>query len=41
MSQPSFGLIVANRAVVLGVIKARDILDMAVEAERSGVFDAV
>src|SRR3990172_11516301 len=41
MEKLSFGLIVANRAVVLGVIKARDILDLTVEAERSGVFDAV
>jgi alkanesulfonate monooxygenase SsuD/methylene tetrahydromethanopterin reductase-like flavin-dependent oxidoreductase (luciferase family) len=37
----SFGLILANRAVVLGALKARDLLDIAVEAERSGVFDAV
>src|ERR687892_2091081 len=38
---PSFGLILANRAVVLGAVTARDLLDIAVEAERSGVFDAV
>jgi alkanesulfonate monooxygenase SsuD/methylene tetrahydromethanopterin reductase-like flavin-dependent oxidoreductase (luciferase family) len=37
----SFGLILANRAVVLGAIKARDLLDIAGEAERSGVFDSV
>jgi alkanesulfonate monooxygenase SsuD/methylene tetrahydromethanopterin reductase-like flavin-dependent oxidoreductase (luciferase family) len=37
----SFGLILANRAVVLGAVKARDLLDIAVDAERSGVFDAV
>jgi alkanesulfonate monooxygenase SsuD/methylene tetrahydromethanopterin reductase-like flavin-dependent oxidoreductase (luciferase family) len=37
----SFGLILANRAVVLGALKARDLLDIAVETERSGVFDAV
>ena len=37
----SFGLILANRAVVLGKLKARDLLDLAVEAERAGVFDAV
>lgn len=37
----SFGLILANRAVVLGAIKARDLLDIAVEAEGSGVFDSV
>jgi alkanesulfonate monooxygenase SsuD/methylene tetrahydromethanopterin reductase-like flavin-dependent oxidoreductase (luciferase family) len=41
MPAGSFGLILANRAVVLGVVKARDLLDLAVEAERSGVFDAV
>jgi alkanesulfonate monooxygenase SsuD/methylene tetrahydromethanopterin reductase-like flavin-dependent oxidoreductase (luciferase family) len=37
----SLGLILANRAVVLGAIKARDLLDLAVDAERSGAFDAV
>ena len=37
----SFGLILANRAVVLGAIKARDLLDMAADAEASGVFDSV
>jgi alkanesulfonate monooxygenase SsuD/methylene tetrahydromethanopterin reductase-like flavin-dependent oxidoreductase (luciferase family) len=37
----SFGLILANRAVVLGAVKARDLLDIAVEGERAGVFDAV
>jgi alkanesulfonate monooxygenase SsuD/methylene tetrahydromethanopterin reductase-like flavin-dependent oxidoreductase (luciferase family) len=36
----SFGLILANRAVVLGAIKARDLIDFAVDADRSGVFDA-
>ena len=41
MCQSSFGLIVANRAVVLGVLKARDIIDLTVEGERSGAFDAV
>jgi alkanesulfonate monooxygenase SsuD/methylene tetrahydromethanopterin reductase-like flavin-dependent oxidoreductase (luciferase family) len=38
---PSFGLILANRAVVLGAIRARDLLDLAATAEASGVFDAV
>ena len=38
---PSFGLILANRAVVLGAIKVPELLDLAVEAERAGVFDAV
>ena len=37
----TLGLILANRAVVLGAIKARDLLDQAVTAESSGVFDAV
>src|SRR6185503_6316930 len=41
MPTQSFGLILANRAVVLGAVKARDLLDIAVDAERSGVFDAV
>jgi alkanesulfonate monooxygenase SsuD/methylene tetrahydromethanopterin reductase-like flavin-dependent oxidoreductase (luciferase family) len=37
----TLGLILANRAVVLGAVTARDLLDLAVEAERAGVFDAV
>ena len=37
----SFGLILANRAVVLGVVKAADLIDQTVEAERAGAFDAV
>jgi alkanesulfonate monooxygenase SsuD/methylene tetrahydromethanopterin reductase-like flavin-dependent oxidoreductase (luciferase family) len=37
----SFGLILANRAVVLGAVKVRDLLDLTVEAERAGAFDAV
>src|SRR5436853_6890383 len=37
----SLGLILANRAVVLGAIKARDLVDITVQAERSRVFDAV
>ena len=37
----SFGLILANRAVVLGALKARQLLDLAVDAERAHVFDAV
>ena len=41
MSTPSFGLTLANRAVVLGAIKARDLLEQAATAEASGVFDAV
>ncbi len=38
---PPFGLILANRAVVLGVITARDLLDIAVAGEQSGAFDTV
>ena len=37
----SFGLTLSNRAVVLGVIKAADLLELTVEAEASGAFDAV
>jgi alkanesulfonate monooxygenase SsuD/methylene tetrahydromethanopterin reductase-like flavin-dependent oxidoreductase (luciferase family) len=37
----SFGLILANRAVVLGVLKVSDLIDLTAEAERSGAFDAV
>jgi alkanesulfonate monooxygenase SsuD/methylene tetrahydromethanopterin reductase-like flavin-dependent oxidoreductase (luciferase family) len=37
----SFGLILANRAVVLGAIPARDLLDLAQQAEASGAFDAL
>src|SRR5262245_28043471 len=41
MPQPSFGLILANRAVVLGKVAARDLIDITVEADRSGAFDTV
>ncbi len=41
MPRSPFGLTLTNRAVVLGVIKARDLLDITVAAEESGVFDAV
>src|SRR5262245_13650413 len=41
MTVPSFGLILANRAVVLGAVTGRDLLGLTVEAERSGAFDAV
>ena len=37
----SFGLILANRAVVLGAVTVRDLLDLAAQGERAGVFDAV
>src|SRR6058998_4323805 len=41
MARPSFGLILANRAVVLGAVKVSDLVDLTVQAERSGFFDAV
>jgi alkanesulfonate monooxygenase SsuD/methylene tetrahydromethanopterin reductase-like flavin-dependent oxidoreductase (luciferase family) len=41
MAQSSFGLILANRAVVLGAVKVPDLLDLTAQAERSGFFDAV
>src|SRR3989440_2102344 len=37
----SLGLILANRAVVLGAIKARDLVDAPVQAERWAASDAV
>jgi alkanesulfonate monooxygenase SsuD/methylene tetrahydromethanopterin reductase-like flavin-dependent oxidoreductase (luciferase family) len=37
----SFGLILANRAVVIGAIKARDLFDIATAAEHAGVFDTL
>jgi alkanesulfonate monooxygenase SsuD/methylene tetrahydromethanopterin reductase-like flavin-dependent oxidoreductase (luciferase family) len=37
----SFGLILANRAVVLGVIPASELIELAREAEASGAFEAV
>src|SRR2546425_1743834 len=40
MAQSSFGLILANRAVVLGAVKASDLVELTVAAERSGIFDA-
>jgi alkanesulfonate monooxygenase SsuD/methylene tetrahydromethanopterin reductase-like flavin-dependent oxidoreductase (luciferase family) len=36
-----FGLTLTNRAVVLGAMRARDLLDITVAAEASGAFDAV
>ena len=38
---PSFGLTLSNRAVVLGMVKAADLIELTVEAEASGAFDAV
>ncbi len=37
----SFGLILANRAVVIGAIKARDLFDISTAAEGAGVFDTL
>jgi alkanesulfonate monooxygenase SsuD/methylene tetrahydromethanopterin reductase-like flavin-dependent oxidoreductase (luciferase family) len=37
----SFGLILANRAVVLGALKARDLLELAGAAEAAGAFDTI
>lgn len=37
----SFGLILANRAVVLGALKARDLLQLATAAEPVGVLDTL
>jgi alkanesulfonate monooxygenase SsuD/methylene tetrahydromethanopterin reductase-like flavin-dependent oxidoreductase (luciferase family) len=41
VARSPFGLTLTNRAVVLGVMKARDLVEIAVAAERSGAFDAV
>ena len=41
MSRASFGLILANRAVVLGAIQARDLIELSQQAETSGVFDTL
>lgn len=37
----SFGLTLANRGVILGIVRASDLIQLAVEAEASGAFDAV
>ncbi|MBI2987695.1 MAG: LLM class flavin-dependent oxidoreductase [Deltaproteobacteria bacterium] len=37
----SFGLTLANRGVIIGAVKASDLIDMAMRAEASGAFDAV
>lgn len=38
---PSFGLILANRAVVIGAIKAQDLFDISRAAEQAGAFDTL
>ena len=37
----SYGLTLANRGVTLGIVTARDLVDLAGDAEASGAFDAV
>ncbi len=37
----SFGLTLANRGVIIGAVKARDLIDMAERAEAAGFFDAI
>lgn len=41
MGRSSFGLILANRAVVLGKVTVRELIDLTVSAEAAGVFDTV
>ena len=41
MARASFGLILANRAVVLGAIQARDLIELSQQAETSGAFDTL
>src|SRR5689334_1858185 len=38
---PSLGLTLPNRAVILGRVEARELLELAREADESGVFDSV
>lgn len=38
---PSFGLILANRGVIIGAIKVGDLIGMTKQAEASAAFDAV
>ncbi len=41
MARASFGLILANRAVVLGAIQAHDLIEISQQAEASGAFDTL
>jgi len=41
MTTPSLGLILPNRAVVLGAVTARDLIDLTTAAEGSGAFDTI
>ncbi len=40
-TRASFGLTLSNRAVVLGAVTVRDLVDLTVDAEASGAFDTV
>lgn len=37
----SFGLTLPNRGVVLGITTVKEMLELSVEAEKSGVFDSI
>src|SRR5258705_11008518 len=41
MARATFGLILANRAVVLGAIQARDLIELSQQAGASGAFAAL
>ena len=41
MTTPSLGLILPNRAVVLGAVTVRDLIDLATAGEGSGAFDTI
>ena len=41
VAPPSLGLILPNRAVVLGAVSVRDLLDLATAGEASGAFDTI
>jgi alkanesulfonate monooxygenase SsuD/methylene tetrahydromethanopterin reductase-like flavin-dependent oxidoreductase (luciferase family) len=40
-ARSSYGLILANRAVVIGAIEAKDLFDISAAAEEAGVFDTL
>jgi len=41
MATPSFGLILPNRAIVLGSVSVRDLIDLTTAGEGSGAFDTI
>lgn len=41
MTMASFGLTLANRGVIIGIVKAGDLVELAQSAEASNAFDAV